>query len=369
MYGYRRGNKYSKGGLIQTALDLSRAAGPFVSVLRPRPKRPSQKYPKKRKTPTTPSFKLRTPAQLLQMKRRRTSQLSYKNYSGCRVKQIKYPYRGQRFNPYSSSFRYCTKSVMKKVNVWNNSNLINVAQIGADINKCAYHFFYVGLPADFDAICKYKYRNDTTVVTAEMEDQNNTKMASKEWMNIKAKNNTGLDVKAEIYYFEYKDNVNGGADAYISTGLTDYTDATVTTPETNLLLRPEQATGFNRVLKVLKKEYVCIEPGKEICVKLATRWFEFDPQIHDRAGTTYAAGITRGIMFRLQGQICHDSASTAQVGISAPTLDVVYTKVKRYGFITDNEIKQYAASSTFGTLVTPVGANDEGAGLGDNPVN
>lgn len=289
---------------------------------------------------------------------------------GCRARARSVKYFRKGFPKYNAGFQVARKSDLKKVDVWHVDRKIAMGRIVSNINECKYDYKLVGTPGDIDDYCQLKQKNAAGAdETIDLRTLNNAKMVVRGIGEVEIKNNTGLDIHITYYLFRYKLNVSSTPFALLESGLDDYTDGNVTNPETNVLFYAEHSTAFNRDVYTYKKRKVCLEPGKELRIRYQTPYILYDPQVNDRIGTSYVAGLSTGVLIRVQGQVAHDQATVGNVGYSSATLDVVEKKMYRYGFVSKAEIKKVTITEAFGTPPTQcVGANEEGQEAVDDAV-
>lgn len=289
---------------------------------------------------------------------------------GCRARATRARFYKKGYPKYTAGHPLARKSDLRKVNVWHTERKISVGRIVSAINECVYDYKLVGSSSDVDALCQMVQATAALgEETIDLRQEDNAKMAVKGIGEVDIKNNTGLDIHITYYIVRYKANSSTNPSTLVTQGLTDYTSGAIANPETNVLFHADQSKDVSRYLQVIRKRKVCLEPGKELKVRYATPFIVYDPQDNDRSGTSYIAGYSTGVLFRVTGQVSHDQTTVANVGISSGVLDLVEKKFYRYGFISKSEVKQISVTENFATPpVQCVGANMEGQEAIDDPL-
>jgi hypothetical protein len=231
-------------------------------------------------------------------------------------------------------------------------------QWSANENQCSYHTLTVNNRDTMRTILNDAIRtqqaggetiHDYSVLTT-----NNLKVRFKPTkMKIRIKNNSSFGCRLHVWTVKPKRL----GDSTVLSKMTDFFDDqsgdSTTSYETELTYWPKHASQFRMHYQMFKHKAYELPPGAECMVVRYGPSFTWNEDYENDHSKQYAPYRTRHFLFRLEGVVSHDNASTSTVGVGQATVDVVYEQHWTFTVTDHTRVTNYYLSNTL-----PAMAND-----------
>ncbi len=174
----------------------------------------------------------------------------------------------------------------------------------------------------------------------------NNIIISNPWSRMVIKNNWHLPVVIHVYWWVCKSDT---ASTPLSLMLTDDDNIGIGDSSTNFDTYPSDYKAAGHVWRVAKSAKASLQAGDEIHSDYNQKTFNYDPELQDTINHTYFKGDVL-CMIRTSGVLCHDKATTTEVGTSEGKIDCCFYRRFDVRYPSDAAFLKYEVTKNPGAL-------------------